>query len=447
VHGFRLNVFADDVVVVLFLFSLCVLKKCLSMCPLSDFLVFSRRFILEYTLEFVNNQYGNYLIQHILERVNAGQMGPQPPQQITTSTPQSPHPRIADADDPNRHQLPSINELLYAKLRGHFARLSRQKFSSNVVEKCLRIPVPHLRTAIVAELIEADSVASMLLCSYGNYVLQNVLYVASQEECAILFSRVRPEHVLSSLRKNIRMKWERLLANAHLIHPGLALPPVEGSIEHQQMMAQQQGQAPGSPQLGAGGQPMFTIRGITPGVVADSGQPSPHANLYPSAHAIQLITSILGANTPGSTGTANIAYEAAAAAAAANAANSPNGAPTRTGSNPSFVIPVFLFFLRGCAFFLLFFMTDLLEDVVASVRVVGRKRAAAAAAARSGGKKQRRGAAAAVSSTESEDSGGEEDVEEMDVSQQSIDTQAPTQLAKVFFFLLAEAAKAHPRRV
>ena len=253
------------------LVSLCVLKKCLSMAPAADFIYFNLKMILEHVNEYVNNQYGNYLIQHIIERTNGlnHAASSSTNSSHTSSTSAQALAMQTEQDEAVRPQLQVINDAIFRSLRGSFARLSRQKFSSNVVEKCLKIPDPNIRAAIVAELIEPDSIASLLQCSYGNYVLQNVLYVASQDECALLFARVRPEHVLASLRKNIRAKWERLLANAHLIHPGLA---------------------PGGTLLN--------------GEVGPDGMSVPFnasgtsGAVYPSPGAIQLITSILGAGTP-----------------------------------------------------------------------------------------------------------------------------------------------------
>ena len=376
---------------------LCVLKKCLSMCPLSDFVHFTLGFILEHALEYVNNQYGNYLIQHILERTNSVMAHTSPPNFVgfekkgtaavnpaaaehqakqaqaavaelastlaatptptPTSTPadaatpgasaddkavataadadpavpasstqqqKSPEqkaatPPAATSDAPTatpsvpaepavedaataaaRAQLPLINETLFVRLRGHFARLSRQKFSSNVVEKCLKIPDQTIRSAIIAELIDADAIATLLLCSYGNYVLQNVLYVASADECALLFTRVRPEHVLSSLRKNIRLKWERLLANAHLIHPSLTSLNLGAGLATQPMQPPLPLPSPPTAFNPAAGlnvdvsSPDASHVQSSPLLSTPAGSP-----LYPTPSAVQLITSILGANTPG----------------------------------------------------------------------------------------------------------------------------------------------------
>jgi len=46
------------------------------------------------------------------------------------------------------------NMQLHASLQGNYSRLSKQKFSSNVVEKCLKVANNNLRTNIINELME-----------------------------------------------------------------------------------------------------------------------------------------------------------------------------------------------------------------------------------------------------------------------------------------------------
>jgi hypothetical protein len=47
----------------------------------------------------------------------------------------------------------AVYRALHSKLRGHYSHLSRQKFSSNVIEKCLRVGEAQWRDDIVEELI------------------------------------------------------------------------------------------------------------------------------------------------------------------------------------------------------------------------------------------------------------------------------------------------------
>ncbi len=93
---------------------------------------------------------------------------------------------------------------LHLRLKGNYAALSRQKFSSNVVEKCLRVGDSNWRAGIVSELMADDNTVAMLLQdSYGNYVMQNALYVAESPQVQELVEMIRPR--LQLLRKNINL--------------------------------------------------------------------------------------------------------------------------------------------------------------------------------------------------------------------------------------------------
>lgn len=164
---------------------LCVLKKCLTVCTPEDLAMFVSR-IQPQIFTFINDPYGNYLIQHLLERCDAPETDPEAI-------------RVCSA----------INWDLHRSLQGHYPWLSRQKFSSNVVEKCLRTPDLKLRSSIIDELTKENTISQLLQCSFGNYVMQHVLEVASPAQAAQVITRIQPD--LRLLRKNIRKKWERLL--------------------------------------------------------------------------------------------------------------------------------------------------------------------------------------------------------------------------------------------
>jgi hypothetical protein len=164
---------------------LCVLKKCLTVCTPEDLGTFVNR-IQPQIFTFINDPYGNYLIQHLFERCDAPETNPEAI-------------RVCSA----------INWDLHRSLQGHYPWLSRQKFSSNVVEKCLRTPDLKLRSSIIDELTKENTISQLLQCSFGNYVMQHVLEVASPAQAAQVITRIQPD--LRLLRKNIRKKWERLL--------------------------------------------------------------------------------------------------------------------------------------------------------------------------------------------------------------------------------------------
>lgn len=175
---------------------LCVLKKCITLAKPKDFLDLSKK-ILEQVLMLVNDQYGNYLVQHIIDRsiINQKNAGEQ-----------------ADMKDSSKG---NAIEFLHGKLKPYYCQLSKQKFSSNVVEKCLRVGDAKWQAEIIQELMDTksskmdNSVLSLLQDSYGNYVMQNALNVAEPDQASQLVKMIKPH--LSALRKNIRKKWERLI--------------------------------------------------------------------------------------------------------------------------------------------------------------------------------------------------------------------------------------------
>lgn len=60
------------------------------------------------------------------------------------------------------------------ELRGNYVRLATQKFSSHVVEKCIR-HYPQSRSQIVRELISDPHFERLLQDPFANYVIQSAL--------------------------------------------------------------------------------------------------------------------------------------------------------------------------------------------------------------------------------------------------------------------------------
>jgi hypothetical protein len=75
------------------------------------------------TMKLVENQYGNYVVQSVLDVAPAG-----------------------------------VRTNIKVKMEGKYMRLSKQKFSSNVVEKCLKQSSAHWRAIIIKELIAQPAV-------------------------------------------------------------------------------------------------------------------------------------------------------------------------------------------------------------------------------------------------------------------------------------------------
>ena len=82
-----------------------------------------------------------------------------------------------------------------AQLKGSYAELSTQKFSSNVVEKCLKLKDPHVlddQEKIVVEIMESPSLGRLLQDPYANYVVQSALGVSNGDLHTELVEQIRP---------------------------------------------------------------------------------------------------------------------------------------------------------------------------------------------------------------------------------------------------------------
>ncbi|KAK0747651.1 armadillo-type protein [Apiosordaria backusii] len=88
---------------------------------------------------------------------------------------------------------PTFTEPLVAQFRGHILTLSKHKFSSNVVEKCLRCASEGSKDMIVTELLDAGGeIERFLRDSYANYVYQTALDYASNPMKQRLVDLIRP---------------------------------------------------------------------------------------------------------------------------------------------------------------------------------------------------------------------------------------------------------------
>ena len=80
-----------------------------------------------------------------------------------------------------------------AALGGHYAELSMQKFSSNVVEKVLKLGgLDAARAGVIREMLTSPLLPRLLQDSYGNYVVQSALSVSSGQLHSELVDAIRP---------------------------------------------------------------------------------------------------------------------------------------------------------------------------------------------------------------------------------------------------------------
>ena len=75
---------------------------------------------------------------------------------------------------------------------GFTAQLSQQKYSSNVVEKCLAKASMDIRARMLQEISVPAVMQVLLFHRFANYVVQRALKVATPDERALLVAAIRP---------------------------------------------------------------------------------------------------------------------------------------------------------------------------------------------------------------------------------------------------------------
>ncbi|EPY29502.1 hypothetical protein STCU_04519 [Strigomonas culicis] len=198
----------------------CIIQKCLQWAP-EPYHSQILNTVLSSVLKLVQDPFGNYVIQFILERQD-------------------------DIACPGNAEKPNYTNEIIRYMLHHVAELSCNKFSSNVIEKCLKAAHSDVKQLMVDELTEPQVLPKLLTDSYANYVIQTAIATASDEaQYNQLRDAIMP---LQSLLKNspYGVKIENKLARRHrdpsIRHPKKRNAPnatkfsVEGDILNPQFM-------------------------------------------------------------------------------------------------------------------------------------------------------------------------------------------------------------------
>ncbi|KAJ1856916.1 hypothetical protein LPJ73_002115, partial [Coemansia sp. RSA 2703] len=113
--------------------------------------------VIEEALSLVQDPFGNYVVQYVLE------LG-----------------------------IMEYSEPLILRFVDHICGLSVQKFSSNVMEKCIRIASPATRRLLVAPLLQREKLEILMRDSYGNYVVQTAMDFADQTQRLEIIEAIIP---------------------------------------------------------------------------------------------------------------------------------------------------------------------------------------------------------------------------------------------------------------
>ncbi|XP_075512911.1 pumilio homolog 6, chloroplastic-like isoform X1 [Primulina tabacum] len=119
--------------------------------------------ILDSVHSLAQDQYGNYVTQHVL-----------------------------------KWGTPCEKAEIIKKLSGSIVQLSQHKFASNVVEKCLEFADVTERDMLIRDIIgnseKNDNVLLMIKDQYANYVVQKILLKCTREQREILLGLIRNHH-------------------------------------------------------------------------------------------------------------------------------------------------------------------------------------------------------------------------------------------------------------
>jgi len=166
----------------------CVLQRCIDHASEEQKMQLINQITIN-GLTLVKDPYGNYVVQYVLDL---------------------PYPRVL------------ANLILQFKC--HLSELSTQKFSSNVVEKCLHVSDPNTRAWMIKELTESEHLKALIQDPFGNYVIQTAMTVAEPPQRAKLVEGIKP--FLFALRntpygKRIQNKIMKDAQNEHKRTSGL----------------------------------------------------------------------------------------------------------------------------------------------------------------------------------------------------------------------------------
>ncbi|KAI1004792.1 Pumilio domain-containing protein [Podosphaera aphanis] len=182
----------------------CVLQRCIDHAD-GEQKAWLIRQISNNAYVLVQDPFGNYVVQYIL--------------------------------DLNEHVF---TEPLVAMFKGRVSQLSKQKFSSNVIEKCLRCAQEPSKDMLIEEMLQPSELDRLLRDSFANYVIQTALDYANPAMKSRLVEAIRP--YLPAIRttpygRRIQAKIQgnegRSVPNGGTFTPNEQAEPVQAPLRHQ----------------------------------------------------------------------------------------------------------------------------------------------------------------------------------------------------------------------
>jgi hypothetical protein len=187
----------------------CVIQRCLDSAPNEARAHLVRR-IVEKSLELMQDAYGNYVVQYVLD---------------------------VCADD----DVQAVCESVAGKVNV----LAIQKFSSNVMEKCLERCNERVKEMYLAQMSDPERIRELMMDPFGNYVVQRALSVATHAQAIRLVEAMRPHLIATQIGNGSRnggvrntAGGRRIIAKISRRFPNFTLNPVG---THEELYGQNKG--------------------------------------------------------------------------------------------------------------------------------------------------------------------------------------------------------------
>ena len=105
-----------------------------------------------------------------------------------------------------------VNEKLFKYIDDNIFRLSKEKFSSNVIDKCI-LENSEKSHKLIDNMIKKNIIKDMIIDKFGNYVVQKAMSISDRNTCEKIAEQIKPK--LGELQKtNIGKKvYEKLMQN------------------------------------------------------------------------------------------------------------------------------------------------------------------------------------------------------------------------------------------
>jgi hypothetical protein len=211
----------------------CIIQRCLQWAP-EPFRTEIINAALLNSLKLVQDPFGNYVVQYILDL-----------QQQLVQT------------NPKEAETLNYTNRIIRQILHNIASLSCNKFSSNVIEKCLKTASADVRQLLIDELTEPQSLPKLLTDSFANYVIQTAITTATDDQqFAQLRDAIVPlQHLLKNSPYGVKIeaklmkrhrdsarKLSRQLRSQREQQTGSAPTPTAGRSQQVQQQQQQQQQ-------------------------------------------------------------------------------------------------------------------------------------------------------------------------------------------------------------